>query len=277
MYHWPSVTLFPFRTRMSNGWSCCSIRCRSMNCGAWVFVCRTRFYPGTRGEQKRAVSRLDCRPPLKLMTLSLSLHLSRSHWSLLTEYKLRINSQTRDKKQERTLFCLIFPMFVWLCVCVRVDESILHNFPSLQNRFPFIRTSDSIHFLCGLGGAARRSAVEKLQFTLNITFTPSHSSMGSCTSRKLSERTKNTSRVRVNDLHNFYFISRSLLQIECTQTHTRASSASVGDADVHTVRCDASIQYVYICVLSNGKQFDQWYPLILLFYNLRVTRITCIV
>lgn len=23
MYHWPSVTLFPFRTRMSNGWSCC--------------------------------------------------------------------------------------------------------------------------------------------------------------------------------------------------------------------------------------------------------------
>lgn len=141
--------------------------------------------------------------------------------------------------------------------------TIFHRFRTVFHSFePAIRF---IFFVAGLGGAARRSAVEKLQFTLNITFTPSHSSMGSCTSRKLSERTKNTSRVRVNDLHNFYFISRSLLQIECTQTHTRASSASVGDADVHTVRCDASIQYVYICVLSNGKQFDQWYPLILLF------------
>lgn len=160
-----------------------------------------------------------------------------------------------------------------VCVWMSPYCTIFHRFRTVFHSFePPIRF---IFFVAGLDGAARRSAVEKLQFT----FTPSHSSMGSCTSRKLSERTKNTSRVRVNDLHNFYFIFRCVSVLQ-NRMHTHSLPAPQSVMRMYTPfdamrRFNVNIYLFAFSQMENNSINDIHYYCF--FYNLRVTRITCIV
>lgn len=83
-------------------------------------------------------------------------------------------------------------------------------------------------------------------------------------------------------LHFFFAVLLMLLLLlYIDRVHTTLSTTKRRDAHVHRSNDDALIypailHWIYFCVLSNGKQFDQWYYFHI-FTFFRVTWITCIV
>lgn len=170
--------------------------------------------------------------------------------------------------------------------------------------FPFIRTTDSAHFHYDRIGERRRaasahrraaSAAAAAAKKLHPNAETSHSfqsliNAASCTSRKISERTKNTSRVRLNDLHSsffsfFYVAVLSVLLLYIDRVHTIAlfhqtTRCEWAPFEWRCVDIPCYIYWIYFFLRSLAWKTIRSminYIFSIFFHIFRVTWITCIV